>query len=176
MTDHRLMHPAPRGHLYRCPLFCAYLYKGALQIIPPRPTSCVFIDRESPLWAWAPDPDNLARVKLSPVSKFKPLVRDVGARNWMCPDCGHWQRSSMYPGRYKFKCKGCGHIWVIGYAFYKLTTGPRPRPLDTVFPDWGQAPPFMGGVVLGVAPRDRLNVMGDDLQEGGGPGEGPQGN
>lgn len=105
------------------------------------------------------------------MSNFQPLVRDVGSRHWLCPKCGHWQRTRMVPGRYRFKCKGCERIWIIGYNFYRAPKGPGRLPLDMIYPDWDNAPvpAFIGGRERGQAPRERLNTVeeGDEVGEGG---------
>ena len=81
----------------------------------------------------------------------------------------------MVPGRYRFPCKSCERVWVIGYAFYRAPMGPRPVPLDTLYPEWDKAPPFIGGVELGTAPRDRLNIVVEGKVGPGEPGPGEPG-
>ena len=55
----------------------------------------------------------------------------------------------MVSGKWRFKCKSCEKIWIIGYNFYEAPMGPQKLPLDMIYPDWDRAPApaFIGGTV-----------------------------
>ena len=75
---------------------------------------------------------------------FHPHCRDVGVKYWVCPNCGHMQRTVVRATTWKLKCSSpeCRRSYAFGTVFYAFPKHAGHRllpPIDTVFPEvaWG---------------------------------------
>jgi hypothetical protein len=62
--------------------------------------------------------------------------RIIGNFEWICPACGHFNRSHMRPVTYTLACggSGCGRSWGLGHALHELPMTRRAVPDDYTIP------------------------------------------
>lgn len=70
-----------------------------------------------------------------------PRARTQGTEDWICPKCGHMNRSCLQKAQWKYQCHNgkCNKIWGFGRIFYDLSVLQKGSarelpPEDIIFP------------------------------------------
>jgi len=64
-------------------------------------------------------------------------ARTVGMKHWVCPQCGHFNRSRVNAtDGYRVKCRdaNCQHVYIVGEVFYDTVPGFKLPPVDRIMP------------------------------------------